>query len=274
MSVLRFAKMEGVGNDYIMVDGIRNAFGIERGPEMARVLADRHFGVGGDGLIAMLPSEVADCLMIMWNADGSRAEMCGNGIRCLAKMARDTGLVDGEEMTVETDAGTKKIELLFSSDGAVRGARVEMGPVLVEREAESLGIGGRTYLFHRGDAGNPHAVIFTTGDPEGEPVVEVGALFQGLARFPKGVNVEFVQALPDGSLVQRTYERGSGETLACGTGAAVAALAALQTGRVPGPSVPVRLRGGELIIHRRGTCLAMEGPARTVFLGEAEIPGR
>ena len=272
MSVLRFAKMEGAGNDYILVDGIHNDFQIECGPPSARRLSDRHFGVGSDGLIAMLPSEVADCRMVMWNADGSRAEMCGNGIRCLATMARQTGLIDGDQLSVETDSGTKQIELLRGANGAVWGARVEMGPVTVARDTQSAVLGGRTYHFHAGYAGNPHAVIFTARDPELEPVVEVGALFQGLAQFPQGVNVEFVAPTREGGLVQRTYERGSGETLACGSGAAVAALAALETGRVPGPSVPVRLRGGELIIHRRGTSLAMEGPARTVFLGEAEIP--
>lgn len=272
MSTLRFAKMEGAGNDYILVDGIRNDFQIECGPAVARRLSDRHFGVGSDGLIAMLPSGVADCRMVMWNADGSRAEMCGNGIRCLAVMARETGLIDGDQISVETDSGTRQIELLLSTDGAVRGARVEMGPVTVARDAQSAVLGGRTYRFYVGNAGNPHAVIFTARDPEVEPVVEVGALFQGLPQFPQGVNVEFVATTREGGLVQRTYERGSGETLACGSGAAVAALVALETGRVPGPSVPVRVRGGELIIHRRGTSLAMEGPARTVFLGETEIP--
>ncbi len=272
MTILRFVKMEGAGNDYVFVDGIRNSFPIESGERLAPYLSNRHFGVGSDGLIAMLPSEVADCRMIMWNADGSRAEMCGNGIRCLAKLARDTGLVSGEQITVETDRGIRSIRLLLSADGAVQGAEVEMGPVTVEKRAETVTLGGRMYRFHAGDAGNPHAVIFTEGDPETEPVVEVGAMFQGLDRFPQGVNVEFAAVQPDGSLVQRTYERGSGETLACGSGATVAALAALETGRVPGPSVPVRLHGGVLIIHRRGTSLAMEGPARTVFIGETEIP--
>lgn len=272
MTLLRFAKMEGAGNDYVLVDGIHDSFAIASGERIARYLSDRHFGIGSDGLIAMLPSGVADCRMIMWNADGSRAEMCGNGIRCLAKLARDTGIVDGDRVDVETDGGVRGIQLLFSSDGEVRGAQVDMGPVTVQKEAETAELGGRTIRFHAGDAGNPHAVVFTDGDPEGEPVVEVGTMFQGLARFPRGVNVEFVGVRTDGSLVQRTYERGSGETFACGSGATVAALTALETGRVPGPSVPVHLRGGVLIIHRRGTSLAMEGPARTVFVGEAEIP--
>ena len=272
MSVLRFCKMEGAGNDYIVVNGVRDEFRPEAGPAIARRLSDRHFGVGSDGLIAMLPSEMADCRMIMWNADGSRAEMCGNGIRCLAKLAHDSGLVSGDHLSVETDAGIRKIDLLFAPGGVVRGARVSMGAVTVQREAESATLGGRTYEFHAGDAGNPHAVIFTARDPETEPVLEVGALFQKLERFPRGVNVEFAAVQPDGGLVQRTYERGSGETLACGSGATVAALAALETGRVSGPSVSVRLRGGELIIHREGSSLAMEGPARTVFFGEAENP--
>ncbi|MHC4078482.1 MAG: diaminopimelate epimerase [Planctomycetota bacterium] len=272
MKVLPFVKMEGAGNDYVFVDGINQDFDLEEGPRLAKIVADRHFGVGGDGLIVLAASEKADCRMVTWNADGSRAPMCGNGLRCLAKLAHDVGAVHEKSMQVETDTGVRAVELTFDPAGAVTGAAVDMGDVTVSAEPETVTIDGVDWHFHSGDAGNLHAVIFLDQDPDEAPVAEVGAAFQRLSRFPQGVNVEFVLARPDGGLEQRTHERGSGETLACGSGATVAALAAIVSGRVPGPKVAVHLRGGVLTIHRQASSLVMEGPARTVFAGEFLIP--
>ena len=267
-----FVKMEGTGNDYVFVDAIAAAFPVERAPELARAWSDRHFGIGGDGLVLLLPGRVHRVRMAMWNADGTRGAMCGNGLRCVGKLAHEHGHVRSARFTVETDAGDRAVELRFDARGAVAGACTEIGTVQIDAAPAVADVAGRSVEYRAGDAGNPHAVVFLAGDPAGYPVVEVGAALQRLPRFPAGVNVEFVQVQPDGSLRQRTFERGSGETLACGTGAAVAAAAALQCGFVRGPEVPVHLRGGTLIARRQGTALVIEGPARTVFSGVAALP--
>lgn len=267
---LAFVKMEGAGNDYVYVDGIAAPFDERRGPELAQLLSHRHFGIGADGLIVLAPSDRADLRMLMWNADGSRGAMCGNGLRCLAVLARERRHVGSDRMTVATDAGVRRIELVRRGQ-AITGARVDLTDATVSAAPEQIEVAGRTLAFHTGDAGNPHAVVFVAEDPEDFPVPQVGGAMQGHARFPGGVNVEFVQVQPDGGLVQRTFERGAGETLACGSGAAVAALAAVRTGRVRGPVVPVRVRGGLLLVHVGGSSLVLEGPARTVFSGEIEL---
>ena len=270
MTALRFVKMEGAGNDYVYVNGFVEAFPLDVAHDLVIKLADRHFGVGGDGVILLLPSAHADVRMVMWNADGSRGSMCGNGVRCVAKLAHDEGLARGPRVRVETDAGDRDVELVFESEIVV-GARVDMGEVRILTAPHSFTHEGHTFAYLVGDAGNPHAVIFVDEDPELLPVEAVGRLLQEAPPFPDGVNVEFVHVAEDGSLVQRTYERGSGETLACGSGATVAALAALRTGRVPGPSVQVRLRGGVLTIHACAGHLVMEGPAREVFRGQLDL---
>jgi diaminopimelate epimerase len=272
METLSFVKMEGAGNDYVFVDGIHEDFDLARGPRLARVVADRNFGIGGDGLIVLAPSEIADYRMVMWNADGSRGVMCGNGLRCLAKLAYDTGVSSKKTVRVETDVDVRTVELMFDGAGGVTGASVDMGAVSVNQEPETVTIDGVDWRYHHGDAGNPHAVIFLDEDPDDVPVVLVGRAFQKLPRFPDGVNVEFVLVRPDGTIKQRTYERGSGETLACGSGATAVAEAAMVTGRLPGPEVAVHLRGGVLTITRRASSLVMAGPARTVFAGEFLVP--
>ncbi|MCR9244422.1 MAG: diaminopimelate epimerase [bacterium] len=260
-----FVKMEGAGNDYVYVDGIRHEFALERAPECARRWSDRHFGIGADGLIVLLRGDTAPVRMAMWNADGSRGAMCGNGLRCLAALAFDHGHVTVREFDVDTDAGPRPVKLL--GDDRVRTA---MGDVRCG-EPRTLEVAGETVTVHPGDAGNPHAVIFVD-DVETAPVERLGKALQSHPTFPGGVNVEFVATLGPATLAQRTFERGSGETLACGTGAAVAALAGLQTERVLGPAVDVRLRGGDLRIFVDGTALAIEGSARTVFSGEIALP--
>ncbi|MCA8957851.1 MAG: diaminopimelate epimerase [Planctomycetes bacterium] len=267
---LEFVKMHGAGNDYVFVDGIHGVFEPERGPEVARRLSDRHRGVGGDGLIVLARSELADVRMWMWNADGSRGSMCGNGLRCLAKLAHDVGVVGGPLVVVETDAGVRRVELLFEGQTVV-GARADMGRIAVDPQPSRVVAAGHTWELHHVDAGNPHAVVFTDQDPESLPVLEAGAALQQLAGVPGGVNVEFVRVEGDGGLRQRTFERGSGETLACGSGATAAACAAVLLGLVGGPRVEVRLRGGTLWIEPSDGGAVMEGPATEVFRGRVEL---
>ncbi len=268
---LAFVKMEGAGNDYVYVDGVHQDVSIELAASLAQRVADRHFGIGGDGLILLARSTVADCRMVMWNADGSRGRMCGNGLRCLAKLAHDTGVVGGPHVAVETDSGVLDVELLVDPAGDVIGARVPMPNARVDAEPRALEVAGRTVRIHTGDTGNPHAVVFVEEPVESAPVAEVGAALQRHPAFPDGVNVEFVRVEGPSTIRQRTFERGAGETLACGTGATIAALAAVRTGRVRGPIVSVRLNGGELRIHVGADGPVMEGPARTVFAGRLVI---
>lgn len=267
---VRFTKMEGAGNDYVYVDAILEPFPIERAPVAARVWSDRHFGIGADGLILLLPSRDGAVRMAMWNADGSRGAMCGNGLRCVAKLAHDHGHVAGHRFAIETDAGTPHVELVFA-DGVVVGARTGLTDVVAAERPHAIEIDGRSIEYFPGDAGNPHAVI-RVADLDAHPVQAIGSAMQGHAAFPGGVNVEFVVPEADGGLRQRTFERGSGETLACGSGAAVAALTAMQQGWVPGPEVPVRLLGGTLTVALRDRALVIEGPARTVFHGFVPLP--
>lgn len=261
-----FVKMEGAGNDYVYFDAFAADLPMVRIEASVPRIADRHYGVGGDGVIVVGPSSIADCRMTMFNADGSRGAMCGNGLRCVALLARQRH-VHTDTMTIETDAGVRQATIL-ASPGAQARVAIDLGQVTVAPAPRQVTIAGRVWSYWPGDAGNPHAVLFVDEDVEASPVAEVGAAMQRLPAFAGGVNVEFVAVQADGSLRQRTFERGSGETLACGSGAAVAATAALATGRVPGPRVTVRLRGGELIVTWRGSSLVMEGPARTVFHGE------
>jgi diaminopimelate epimerase len=267
---LPFVKMEGAGNDYVYFDAIANDVPLERLARLAPRIADRRFGVGGDGVIVVGRSDSADCRMTMWNADGSRGAMCGNGLRCVAWLADQAGHARGERIVIDTDSGPRTARILARRGDTARVA-VDFGAVTMDATPQRATIAGRTWHYHPGDAGNPHAVVFVDEDPEHVPVAAVGAAMQSLAAFPGGVNVEFVQVVADGNLVQRTFERGSGETLACGSGAAAAVAAALATGRASGPRVAVRLRGGELIFVREGSSLVMEGPARTVFRGEIAL---
>jgi diaminopimelate epimerase len=259
-----FTKMEGAGNDYVFVDAIQTPFPLERAPALARAWSDRHFGIGADGLIVLGAAQRAPVRMSMWNADGSRGAMCGNGLRCLARLAFEHGHLRERRFPVETDAGVRRVELL---DDAVRtwlGAVTCSAPGRFE-------VGGRVLELVAGDAGNPHAVCFVD-DVAVAPVGELGAALQRHPSFPAGVNVEFVQVLGPDRLRQRTFERGSGETLACGTGAAVAVVAARARGALVGERAVVELRGGCLHVIGDGTALAIEGPARTVFTGSIELP--
>jgi diaminopimelate epimerase len=258
--------MEGAGNDYVFVDGLRTALPLDRAPELARHWSDRHHGIGGDGLIVVVRGEVAPVRMLMWNADGSRGAMCGNGLRCVARLVHEHGHVAAHHFDVETDAGPRAVELLGGCDDV----RAAMGAVRCET-AITLSLADREVTVVPGDAGNPHAVLFVA-DVDRAAVSEIGAALQHHARFADGVNVEFVQAVAPDRLRQRTFERGSGETLACGTGAAVAVVAARAAGLVSGERTSVELRGGTLHVVGDRSSLAIEGPARTVFTGEVELP--
>lgn len=260
-----FAKMEGCGNDYVFVDGIGTPLPLERGPELARRWSDRHFGIGADGLIVLQRGTSAPLRMSMWNADGSRGAMCGNGLRCLARFASQLGYVSEVRFAVDTDAGRREVELL--GDEFVR---IMMGEVTVLPPCRIIVAGVEVELM-RGDAGNPHAVILVD-QVDRIDVPGIGSALQSHTEFPTGVNVEFVQVLDRRRLRQRTFERGSGETLACGTGATVAAVAARAMGRVDDDPVAVELRGGTLCVEGHGSSLALVGPTRTVFRGEIELP--
>lgn len=272
-----FTKMHGAGNDYVYFDATGDADLLARLESAVVTLSNRNFGVGSDGVIAIGPSAAADVRIHMWNADGSRGALCVNGLRCAAWFAHDRGAVAGQtSFVVETDVGLHPVELLAaSSEPGFDAVRVQVARVEVAA-AESIEISApaRVVEVVPGSAGNPHAVVFLDSDPEEYAVLEVGAALQTHPRFQGGVNVEFVRARQPDILEQRTFERGSGETLACGSGAIVASCAALETGRLAGPTVRVRLRGGELSVTRRtdGDGFDLVGPVAVSFRGEILIP--
>jgi diaminopimelate epimerase len=255
---MRFTKMQGVGNDFVVLDPV-SAEGIDL-PELARRLCDRRFGVGGDGILIPAPSEAADFEMVYLNSDGSYSEMCGNGLRCLARYARDSGLVSGDTMTVETGAGV--IKVFLREDGS---SRVEMGAPTFEPEVE---VGGST--FFRVSMGNPHAVAFLDSGAavESLDLGDVGPPIEWNRIFPDRTNVEFAHARGPHAIRMRIWERGAGETLASGSGSCATAVAAIATGRAASP-VRVIMDGGEVGIEWSGgqTPVYMTGPAEYVFSG-------
>ncbi len=274
---MKFTKMEGCGNDYVYVDGFANK--IDNPNALAEKISDRHFGVGSDGLIMINPSEVADFKMSMYNADGSEGKMCGNGIRCVAKFVYDYGMTEKEEITVETLSGIKTLQLLVE-DGAVKSVRVNMGspeliaknvPVFSEKERvinEPLTIDGKEYGITCVSMGNPHAVTFIE-DTDGLDIEKIGPKFEKNEIFPDRVNTEFIQVLDRNTVKMRVWERGSGETFACGTGACASVVAAVLNGKTDN-KVTVKLLGGDLFIeyNEEENTVYMTGPARIVFTGE------
>lgn len=273
-----FTKMQGAGNDYVYLDAfdadVRSFLAGIDPAALARRVSHRNFGVGSDGLIVLAPPSGpgSDATMLMWNADGSRGAMCGNGLRCLAKLAREHARVARDSFVVATDAGLRRTSVVRCAEGTIVAARVEIGAVEVAPRPLRIEHAGRSFDLHLANAGNPHAVVFVP-DVDTAPVVELGAHLQTHASFRGGVNVEFVTLRTDGALVQRTYERGSGETLACGTGAAAVASVALRLRLASGPRVKVVLRGGEVTLEVAGAGgeLVLEGPAVTVFTGELPL---
>lgn len=278
---MKFTKMHGTGNDYIYINGFEEK--LENPSEAAVKLSDRRFGIGSDGLILILPSDVADCRMEMFNADGSIGKMCGNGIRCVAKYVYDRGLVKKDVLRVETRSGIKTLQLQVE-DGKVASVRVNMGqpeldpekiPVLFSKDRmvdeEVYTPSGNVWRVTCVSMGNPHAVIFVD-DVEGLDLPAIGPEMEKHAMFPERANIEFVQVTGPHEVQMRVWERGSGETLACGTGACACAVASVLTGKTD-RDVTVHLRGGDLHIFWDPDTddVYMEGPAAFVFDGTVEI---
>ena len=275
---MKFTKMQGIGNDYVYVNCLQET--IENPSELAKKISDRHYGVGSDGLIMINPSDKADFEMEMYNADGSRGEMCGNGIRCVAKYVYDYGLTDKTSISVETLAGIKYLDMTVE-DGKVVLVKVDMGkpmlrpeevPVVSEKEEvidEPITVDGQEYRMTCVSMGNPHAVVFIDQDVKEFPLETVGVKFENHERFPKRVNTEFVNVLDRHTAQMRVSERGSGETLACGTGACAVAVACALNGLTE-DEVTVKLLGGDLQIKwdREKNTVYMTGPAEVVFDGE------
>lgn len=277
---MRFTKMQGAGNDYVYVNCFSENLPEAQRPALARRLSDRNYGVGSDGLICICPSDCADFRMDMYNADGSRSAMCGNGIRCVGKYVHDKGLTDKTAITVETGAGVKEL-LLHQENGSVEAVTVEMGaphfapeeiPILAEGSdyiRRTMSVGGRDWIVTALSVGNPHAVIFLQEEIGELDLKQIGSLFEAHPMFPERVNTEFVNVMQDGSMKVRVWERGSGETLACGTGATAVLAAATLCGYANGEA-DVHMRGGTLHIRwdREKNLLYMTGPAVFVFDGE------
>ena len=278
---MRFTKMHGCGNDYIYVNGFEEKVEQSKKPELVKKLSDRHFGIGGDGVIFINPSEEADFEMEMYNADGSRAEMCGNGIRSVGKFVYDKGLTDKTEISV-ISFGKIKYLTLYIENGKVSTVRVNMGtpeltaaeiPVISENEQvldEEIEVKGQTYKMTCVSMGNPHAVVFID-DVKNLEIEQIGPFFENHERFPKRTNTEFVQLVDRNHVKMRVWERGTGETLACGTGCCATAVACVLNGFTEN-KVTVELLGGELFIEwdREENVIFMTGPAQTVFEGEVE----
>jgi diaminopimelate epimerase len=280
---MRFTKMHGAGNDYVYVNAFQEKLPPDV-PALARQMADRHFGVGGDGLILIEPSDQADARMRMYNADGSEAEMCGNGIRCVAKYVYDHGICRQPTLRIETGAGVLTLELEIADD-RVQRVKVDMGqPILAAQRIPSrwtgdrvverpLQVAGRTLAVTCVSMGNPHCVTYVDQLTD-DLVLGLGPQIERHEMFPQRVNVEFVERLGPTRVRQRTWERGSGETLACGTGAAAVCVAGVLTGRTE-RRLTVELLGGklELAWQEANDRVYMTGPAAEVFSGDWGVEG-
>lgn len=286
---MKFTKMHGCGNDYVYVDCTKEV--IPNISETAIRVSDRHFGIGSDGLILIKASDVADFEMDMYNADGSRGKMCGNGIRCVAKYVYDHGLTAKTTITVNTLSGIKTLKLTVE-DGKVSKVRVDMGePELIPAQvpvkasvlgladdrreaivAEPLEIKGRSYDITCVSMGNPHCITFIGEDVRNFPLEAVGPVFEKHELFPERVNTEFINVIDKDHLRMRVWERGSGETLACGTGACAVAVASYLNG-FTGRSVDIELLGGhlEVVYDEKTNHVFMTGPATEVFSGEIDL---
>lgn len=279
---MKFTKMQGIGNDYVYVNCFEET--IANPSAVARFVSDRHFGIGSDGLILVKPSDVADCEMDMYNLDGSQGAMCGNGIRCVAKFAYDHGIVRKKNITVNTKSGIKYLDLDIKN-GKVSSVKVNMGspiltakmiPVVSDKEQvinQPLDVNGTIWNITAVSMGNPHAVTYVE-DVDSLDIEKVGPMFENHIDFPDRINTEFVKVIDRRTLQMRVWERGSGETLACGTGACAVAVASTLNGLVDKDvPVTVKLLGGDLQIlwNRQENLVYMTGPATTVFEGEIDL---
>ena len=285
--ILHFTKMEGLGNDYVYVDCLNHM--PANVPEIARRISDRHYGVGADGLILICPSKRADFMMDMYNADGSRSKMCGNGIRCVGKYVYEHHLTNKTKLTIETLSGVKYLKLITDKDSSshetVKAVTVNMGvpifkpghiPVTLDRKVsivkdEPVKIHGAVYHITCVSMGNPHCIIYTD-NIDSVPLHEVGPYIENASIFPERVNVSFVQTLDLSHIRMRVWERGTGETLACGTGCCATTVACVINGLTK-HKVAVKLLGGELLCEwdTEANLVYMTGPAVSVFNGEIEI---
>ena len=284
---IRFTKMQGCGNDYVYVNGFTEHIPQEKKPEFVRFASDRHFGVGGDGVIFINPSDEADFEMEMYNADGTRAEMCGNGIRCVAKYVYDKGLTDKKDITIVSAGKIKYLNLTVEGKtatdrGQVTLVQVNMGnPILAPAEVpvvsknrqsvdEEITVENQTYRMTCVSMGNPHAVVFVDSTAD-LPLEQIGPHFEHHERFPRRTNTEFVEIVSPEYVKMRVWERGTGETLACGTGCCATAVACVLNGKT-GRKVTVEVLGGALTIQwdEKTNHIFMTGPAEFVFDGELE----
>lgn len=278
---MKFTKMQGCGNDYVYVNCIKEK--IKDESKAAIFVSDRHFGIGSDGLILIKPSEIADFQMAMYNADGTRSEMCGNGIRCVAKYVYEYGLTDKTHLAIESMGKVKYIDLTIEN-GEVALVKVDMGapileaslvPVVSDRKTsidEPITVGGKDFNMTCVSMGNPHAVVFID-DVTNLKIEEIGPKFENHQRFPKRTNTEFAKVLDRNSVQMRVWERGAGETLACGTGCCATAVAGMLNDLTDN-DVTLKLLGGELQISWDGNVnhsVFMTGPATIVFEGEIDI---
>ena len=296
---LRFTKMEGCGNDYVYISGFEYELDPKQKPEIVKRLSDRHFGIGGDGVIFINPSEIADFEMEMWNADGTRGEMCGNGIRCVGKFVYDAGMTHEKEITVESFGKIKYLTLYTEEENGreiVTSVRVNMGEPILDAEDipvraknspvvadtiripiddrdsdDSEGQDPGVYEMTCVSMGNPHAVVYID-DTDSLDIEAVGPLFENHERFPNRTNTEFVEIIDEGHVKMRVWERGSGETLACGTGCCAVCVAGVLNG-FTAPRLEVQVLGGSLLIEwdPEENAVWMTGPATTVFEGSIRI---
>lgn len=278
---MKFTKMHGCGNDYVYVDCTKQM--IENPSEVSKYVSHRHFGIGSDGLILICPSEVADFKMVMYNADGSEGAMCGNGIRCVAKFVYDKGLTDKKNLSIETKSGIKELELTVE-DGKVSLVKVNMGaPILTAKDIPvdvdtekcidaDINVDGKDYKITCVSMGNPHAVTFIEEDVKKFPVENIGPKFENHPMFPDRVNTEFVQVLNRNEVNMRVWERGSGETFACGTGTCATVVACVLNG-LTDDEVTVHLLGGDIFVKydRQNNTVWMTGPAAIAFEGTIDI---
>jgi diaminopimelate epimerase len=277
---LKFTKMHGIGNDYVFVNALNQSW--DEPEPLARLVSDRHFGIGSDGLVLIKPSGTADFMMDIYNMDGSQAKMCGNAIRCVGKYVYDHGLTDKRILQIETLSGIKTLQLM-TSGGKVDRVSVNMGPPVFETASipvhwhdrqiieEPIAVAGHLYKLTCVSMGNPHAVTFLD-QIDALDLSRIGPAFENHSLFPDRINTEFVQVLDRKNLRMRVWERGSGETLACGTGACAALAAAVATGRSERQTV-VHLKGGDLDIEweEASNEIIMTGPAAFVFEGWMDL---
>ena len=280
---MKFTKMHGCGNDYVYVNGFEEHIPDDKKSELAISLSNRNFGIGSDGLIFINPGKTAEFEMEMYNADGSRSEMCGNGIRCVGKYIYDHGLSDKTQISVESAGAVKYLTLFPGDDGKIEKVRVNMGspilesklvPVISDNEKvidEAINVSGKEYKMTCVSMGNPHAVVFMN-DVKDLDIEKIGPCFENHERFPRRTNTEFVEVLDRSHVFMRVWERGTGETLACGTGCCATAVACILNG-LTDEKVNVKVLGGNIEIEwdRNENVVFMTGPAKVSFEGDIKI---